>query len=111
MAADTSAEKLNEDCQIAMEAAVGVALDHCTDDAALQKNIGKVVGVEPDPNCEASLKEGLNEETCTNSKGVRQWVACRAHQLLKAQELAFNEAMSQAWTEAAEGCDSPDAVV
>lgn len=111
MAADSQPGTAEDECAIAMEAAVGVALDHCTDDAALQQNIGRVLGVEPDANCTAALDEGLDEETCTSPRGLRQWVMCRAHDLLKNNRITFQEAMEQAWAEAADQCDMDGAVV
>lgn len=111
MATNSATGDSDNECEIALEAAVGVALDHCTDDAALQENIGRVLGVEPDTNCTAALEEGLDRETCTSSRGVRQWVLCRAHDLLKSNNISFQEAMEQSWTEAAESCDMDGAVV
>lgn len=111
MAADSSGGVDSEECQVALEAAVGVALDHCTDEQALQRNIGRVLGVEPDPDCQAALEEGLDAETCRDSRGIRQWVLCRAHDLLQNQQMAFQDAMEQAWAEASSECTMDGAVV
>lgn len=111
MAAESPSGTPDDECAVAVEAAMGVALDHCTDDAALRQNLGRVLGVEPDENCEDALEEGLDEATCTNSQGIRQWVLCRAHDLLKNQRMTFQDAMEQAWNEAKESCDMDGAAV
>lgn len=111
MAAESPSGNADDECAVAVEAAMGVALDHCTDDAALRRALGSVLGVEPDPDCATALDEGLDEATCTDSRGLRQWVLCRAHDLLKNQRMSFQEAMEQAWNEAKDGCDVDGAVV
>lgn len=111
MAADSSVAETDEECEVALEAAVGVALDHCTDEAELQRNIGRLLGVEPDGSCEEALDEGLNSETCGDFRGLRQWVMCRANQLLQNRNMAFQAAMEQAWSEAKESCDMDGSVI
>lgn len=111
MSTDSPGTTTAQECEVAIEAAVGVALDHCVNDDELQRNIGRVLGVEPDPDCEASLEEGLDDETCRSSRGVRQWVLCRAHDMLKNQQVGFQEAMETAWAEAASQCDVDGSVV
>lgn len=105
MSTDNAGAATGDECTIAMQAAMGVALDHCTDEETLQINIGRILGVEPDRDCETALDEGLDTETCGDMNGIRQWVTCRAHQLLMTKQMSFDDAMEQAWTEAHQQCD------
>lgn len=93
-----------ERCMTALEAVSDVAMEHCTDPEVVQKAIGRFLGVEPDANCEAALAEGLNEETCRDFRGLRQWVLCRSHQLVDEEGAPMSTAVGDAWDEAKESC-------
>lgn len=55
---------------------------------------------EPDKDCEAALKEGLNQETLNDYKGIRQWVMCTAWRKSRDNSVTFKEAVNEAWDEA-----------
>ena len=58
-------------------------------------------GVEPDIDCEHALEEGLNRETLNSPNGTRQWVMCKAHELINSESrVTFQDALQQAWAEA-----------
>lgn len=111
MATDQAAAPSDDECEIALEAAVGVALDHCRSERDLQRVLGQVLGVEPDANCEQALREGLDDQTCSDSAGLRQYVACRAWDLLRSEDIAFQDAMEEAWAEAHQECNISGGVV
>lgn len=91
-------------CMTALEAVSDVALEHCNDAETIQQALGRLLGVEPDPDCDAALAEGLNAETCESTLGLRQWVMCRAHQLIDEDGVAFSAALDDAWAEARDSC-------
>lgn len=93
-----------EECRMAIEAAMGVAMDHCVDEEEVTAGIGRILGVEPDINCELALREGLDEQTCGNLLGVRQWVMCKTHDILQNDDVTFSQAIEQAWGEAGDVC-------
>lgn len=101
---NTDADELDDRCSRALEAALGVAMEHCVTEDQLDSNIARFLGVEPDADCSAAFEEGLNTETCTDFAGVRQWVTCKAQQLIKDEGLTFSQAMDRAWDEAKETC-------
>lgn len=111
MASNASGATAEEECRIAMNAAAGVALEHCSDDEELETLLSRMLGIEPDINCTFALEEGLDEDTCTDFEGLRQWVMCRAHDLLKNQQVEFDEALEEAWGEARNQCDMSDAAI
>lgn len=55
-------------------------------------------GNEPDEDCDASLSEGLNQETLDSYKGVRQWVMCKAWEYHQNNDIPFAEAVDRAWS-------------
>ena len=96
-----------EKCQVITEAAVQAAMEKCGSEEAVKEQLKRIVGFhdsdgdgEPDPNCEMALAEGLNDETLESTRGTRQWVFCRAWQLVKEEEKTLSDAVSQAWAEA-----------
>lgn len=100
----------SDKCRIVTEAAIETAMDRCGSEEAVREQLKRLVGIssdEPDPDCEAALAEGLNDETLASTKGTRQWVMCRAWQLVKTDEMNLSSAVGQAWAEAkAEGEDA-----
>lgn len=103
--ADAEDISQQEQCQRAIDAALDVAIEnHCTTAESRKQQFSEVLGVEPDMDCEASLAEGLNQQTCESFRGVRQWVTCRAMQLVADEGVRFSSAMSRAWNEAKQEC-------
>lgn len=104
MAAEDSDFADGDRCATALEAALSVAVEECLPDEALDENVARMVGAEPDEDCEAALEEGLDAETCEDFAGVRQWVSCRAVALVRDEDVGFSEAMETAWDEAKTVC-------
>lgn len=98
--ADTPADR----CKLAIDAVLDVAVEHCETEEQVLGRIVRMLGVEPDVDCNAALGEGLNRETCESTKGLKQWVACRAQQLRRTEDLGLGTAMEQAWDEAKTEC-------
>lgn len=97
----------SEQCQRAVDAAVDVAIEnHCTTDDARKQQFSDVLGVEPDADCEAALKEGLDEATCSDFRGIRQYVMCLAIQLVQDEGMQFSRAMRAAWEKARTECSA-----
>lgn len=64
---------------------------------------------EPDADCRAALREGLDRETCTDlTSGLFQWVTCRANEVLDESGASRSLAFERAWAEAAENCVEHD---
>lgn len=104
MAVDDAELPDGERCSTALEAALSVAVEECLPEGALEENVARMVGAEPDVDCEAALDEGLDQPTCEDFAGVRQWVTCRALQLIREEDTSFNQAMEEAWDEAKTAC-------
>lgn len=95
-----------ERCRRAIEAAMGVALEHCSTEEEVRTQLASMAGVEPDADCEAALAEGINQETCSDSRGIRQWVFCRAEELMQTGDMNFSDAMTKSWDEAKDECSA-----
>lgn len=94
-----------EECRRAVDAVVDVAMEnHCTTAESRKDQFSDVLGVEPDVDCEHALAEGLDETTCRDSRGVRQWVLCSALEKVQKQNMQFSSAMRAAWEEARTEC-------
>lgn len=94
-----------EQCQRAINAALDVAFEnHCTTADSRKQQFSEVMGVEPDVDCEAALAEGLDQQTCSDFRGVRQWIMCKAIRLVSEEGVRFSTAMSRAWNEAKSEC-------
>lgn len=96
----------DERCQILTEVAVEQAMEKCGSEEAVRNQLRRIIGLSEDydPDCEAALEEGLNEETLASTRGTRQWVMCRAWDLVREEDRTLSAAVSQAWAEAqAEG--------
>lgn len=100
MAAGDATAGSDDRCTIAADALTELLVEECGPDGGLQRNIGRLLGTEPDPDCEAALDEGLDEETLESTVGTRQWVGCRAQQLIREEGVALSVAMERAWEEA-----------
>lgn len=105
--ADAEDISQQEQCQRAVDAALDVAFEnHCTTAESRKQQFSEVLGVEPDMDCEAALAEGLDQQTCSDFRGVRQFVTCKAMQLVADEGVRFSTAMSRAWNEAKSECSA-----
>lgn len=102
MATSDSDDDENKRCRIITEVAVEQAMEACGTEEAVRDQLQRIVGLdgEPDPDCDAALAEGLNEETLQSIRGIRQWVMCRAWQLVQEQDKTLSAAVAKAWAEA-----------
>lgn len=107
-------------CQVAFQEGLKTMLEVCEDPDQAMLEAGKLLGVNPEPDegCDAALAEGLDEETCQDFRGLRQWILCRvfnappddddAESLLETHDGDFQLAVSDAWDKAKMGCrDAP----
>lgn len=104
-------------CEIAFQRGLGRIFELCDEEGSgagmdfAQKMLG--VNPEPDRDCEEALQEGLNDETCEDFRGVRQWVLCRVFNeppdgsdpLLEVNDGDFEAAISQSWDMAKTQCE------
>lgn len=107
---ETDAESVSErdKCRLLTEVAMSKAAEKCGSDEAMKEQLRMMLGMtsapdeEPDPNCEAAMKEGLTEETIRTPRGLNQWVFCRAWDLYKKKDDVdtLSEATETAWAEA-----------
>ena len=54
-------------------------------------------------SCSEAMSKELDQETCMNFRGVRQWVMCKAWEK-ESEGIPFGEAISKSWDEAIERC-------
>lgn len=90
-------------CRVITEVAIEKAMDKCGNEEAVKEQLKRIVGLDEDgfdPNCEMALDDGLDTATLGNTRATRQWVLCRAWQLVKDDEMTLSSAVSKAWAEA-----------
>jgi hypothetical protein len=91
-------------CRAVTEIALQEAARKCGGDEAVKEQLRMMLGFtgeEPDPDCEASLEEGLNEETLKSPRGLNQWVFCRAWQKFRDGEPDnLGDALESSWADA-----------
>jgi len=95
-----------DECSMAFAAALDVALEHCVDEAEMMSAMGKLLGIDADVDTDRVLDRGLTGDVCDSHSQFRQWVAARAIQIMRSQEMEFDEAMERAWSEAHDECGS-----
>lgn len=108
-------EETQDPCQIIDNVMEQKKMEKCSPKQLIE-NLADRLGIEveienpeePDPDCPSSLEEGLDEETCENMNGLRQWVFCRAWELVDKEGFRLGEAESKAWSEAKKGCMEHD---
>lgn len=101
----TNSEEVSDEdhCRVVTEVALERAMEECGSEEAVRGQLRRLVGLEGDgldPNCEQSLEAGLDEDELRSTRGTRQWVMCRAWELVKDGEQTLSTAVSQAWAEA-----------
>ena len=66
---------------------------------------------EVSPKCASVLEAPLSKDRCYSFRGIRQWVMCRAWEIMETEKVPFSEAISRAWAEAKKGCTEISAVI
>lgn len=90
--------------EVAMEQAMQKAMEECGSEEAVRRQICRMVGMddeeEPSRPCDEVLTDGLDSVTLSSMKLTREWVMCRAWQLVRNENKALSSAVSSAWAEA-----------
>jgi hypothetical protein len=91
----------DDQCAVATNAAMEVAMDECSPEDLLT-NLGRMVGLEdtPDPG---DVPDELDPADCMDMDIVREWIAVRANELIDDGE-GMSDAIEQAWAEAGDEC-------
>lgn len=92
-------------CSVITEVAIEQAMDKCGSDEAVKDQLRRIVGFGSDDHglekdCQATLEEGLDKATLKNTRAIRQWVFCRAWELVRSENMTLSSAASKAWAEA-----------
>lgn len=92
----------DERCQVITEVAIQQAMDKCGSEEAVYNQLRRIVGLDPDddPDCTEMLSEGTSENTLSSTRATRQWVMCRAWEMVEEDEMSLSAAVSKAWSEA-----------
>jgi hypothetical protein len=92
----------DEQCRLITEVALRRAMDECGSAEAVREQVRRVIGLDGDldPDCETALEEGLDMSTLANTRQTRQWVFCRAWELIDTENIALSNAVEKAWAEA-----------
>ncbi len=102
--ASTNSEGDDEEkrCRLITEVAVEQAMEECGSEDAVREQLKRIVGLTDvdEPDCDAVLEEGLTEKTLLSTRQTRQWVMCRAWNLVQEEDKTLSTAVSKAWTEA-----------
>lgn len=96
-------EKEDERCRVITEVAIEKAMDKCGSEQAVRNQLKRIVGLDDmddDVPCEAVLESGLDVATLANTRETRQWVMCRAWNLVREEDMTLSAAVSKAWAEA-----------
>ena len=95
-------------CEVATEVAIEAAREECTTDAALRRQIGRMLGMasnlnddaEPeDRPCSVVLDVGITESVLDSTRQTREWVFCRAWHLVSEEDETMSTALERAWAE------------
>ena len=91
----------DDQCAVATNAAMEVAMDECSPEDLLT-NLGRMVGLteSPDPR---NVPDEPDPADCMDMDVVREWIAVRARDLIDAG-VGMSDAIEQAWAEASENC-------
>lgn len=90
-----------DQCAVATDAAMEVAIDECSS-ADLLSNLSRMVGLQEPPEPE-ELPVELSKPDCMDMDTVREWIAVRSRELIEDGE-GMSDAVEQAWAEAGERC-------
>lgn len=105
MATNDSVDDDAEECRLAIEAAMGVAMDHCVAEDQVKGSVARLLGIDPDVNTELALREGLGANACENFEDVRKWVLARTLKEIEDNDKTVAEALDEAWFDARLDCD------
>lgn len=104
MANNATASDQEDECHMAMEAAIGVAMDHCASEEQLKASIARLLGIDPDVDTDRTLQEGLDESACEDFEAVRTWVLGTTLDRLNSEDMSISEALEIAWVDAQADC-------
>lgn len=111
MSTGESDSDARNECILASEAAESVVLEHCLSEDDIKRALARRLGVDPDVDCQPALDDGPTARICSDSRRLREWVLCRATQLVHEEEYTFTEAQEAAWAAATDACDSEGVAV
>lgn len=107
MAQSQSSDEAERDkCRVVTEVAMQKAAEKCGGEDAVKEQLRMMLGFapsdEPDPDCDAALAEGLDEETIQSPRGLNQWVFCRAWELFEGEDGVdtVSSGLESAWAQA-----------
>lgn len=91
-----------EECGLLFEIAEEKVKENCSPEA-LRAHLSSFVGVGSmeDADCEVALEEGISEDP--DPREEREWVMCRAWELVDEEDMTLRSALDQAWEEAEGG--------
>lgn len=100
---EESETEADERCRVITEVAIEKAMDKCDSEGAVKNQLARIVGLDDEdehPDCESVLMSGLDVATLANTRETRQWVMCRAWEMVNDEEMTLSSAVSKAWAEA-----------
>lgn len=88
-------------CRAVTEIALSKAMEECGSEEAVQEQLGRMIGVDgtDDRDCDAVLGMDIDAEMLNNTPLVREYVFCRAWQLVKSEDRALPDALERSWAE------------
>jgi len=92
-------------CRVVTEVAIQEAMDACGSEEAVREQLQRIVGLNADPegldiDCDTALANGLDMKTLTSTRATRQWVFCRAWNMVEEEGRTLSDAVEAAWAEA-----------
>lgn len=103
--ADLEPAETAEQCRVATNAVLDVALTHCNPNA-LKEVVAQMVGISG--NIDQVLQEApdsLEQSDCMDMVAVRGWVVNRVFELVENQDEDVADAVTTAWSEANDTCN------
>lgn len=101
-------------CTVATEIALEMAMEKCGSKSKMMEEVSALLGLDYKDidACDIVLEDGLTKDECTDLRKVRQWVMCRAFELLELDETnSFSMAMKMAWKDAKDICADQGVVI
>jgi hypothetical protein len=101
-------------CRVITEVAIEKAMDKCGSEEAVRRQLERIVGMDADEeevDCDVVLAQGMTEERIENTRMTREWVMCRAWEMVREEDMTLSNAVAKAWTEARAAGDEMDTEV
>jgi len=108
-----------EKCKIAFDVVLAHLADVCKAGGKTEifKAVGTLLGLSEEESndvsekCDIVLKQDITKDLCFDFRRIRQWVLCKAWNIMEERKVRFAEAIREAWREAKSKCAEVSAII